>query len=118
MRRMERNMMKKPIEELTAVSVAAIQQYIDSKEGNKDRHQAFVLTSEKGASYPVVLYVYAQTFGRSAKVIVEWTGSCGRDYPSEFTTKNSTFRFMQKTLQIVSQDSWGNEISVSISTMS
>ena len=110
--------MKRPIEELSAVSVAAIQQYIDSKEGNKDRHQAFVLTSEKGVSYPIALYVYAQTFGKSAKVTVEWTGSCGRDYPSEFTTNNSTFRFIHKTLQIVSQDRWENEISVSISAMS
>lgn len=110
-------MMKRPIEELTVDSVVAIQQYIDSKEGNKDRHQAFVLTAEKGVSYPIVLYVYAQTFGRSAKVIVEWTGSCGRDYPSEFTTDDSTFRFIHETLQIASQDRWENKISVSISAL-
>ncbi len=110
--------MKRPSEELAAVSVAAIQQYIDSREGNKDRHQAFILTSEKGFSYPVVLYVHAQTFGKSAKVTVEWTGSCGRDYPSEFATNDSTFRFIHKALQIASQDRWENEINVSISAIS
>ena len=110
--------MKELSEEVTAVSVAAIQQYIDIKKENKDRHQAFVLTSEKGASYPIALYVYAQAFGKSAKVIIEWTGSYGRDYPSEFTTNNSTFRFMHKTLNIASRDCCGNEISVSISAMS
>ena len=117
MRRTERNMMKKPTEELTAVSIAAIQQYIDSKDENKNRHQAFVLTSEKGVSYPSVLYVYAQTFGKSASVIIEWSGSCGRDYPSKFTTNESTFQFVHKTLQIVSQDQWENKISVSISAL-
>jgi len=111
-------MMKRPIEELAVDSVAAIQQYIDSKEGNKDRHQAFVLTAEKGVSYPIVLYVYAQTFGESARVIIEWNGYCGRDYPSEFTTNDSSFRFIHKTLQIASQDCWENKISVSISAMS
>ena len=110
-------MTKRPIEELAAVSVAAIQQYIDSKEENKDRHQAFVSTSEKGASYPIMLYVDAQTFGESARVIIEWNGSCGRDYPSEFTTNNSTFRFIHETLQIASRDRWENKISVSISAL-
>ena len=75
------------------------------------------MTAEKGVSYPIVLYVYAQTFGESARVIIEWNGSCGRDYPSEFTTNDSTFRFIHETLQIASQDRWENKISVSISAL-
>lgn len=101
-----------------ASSVAAVQQYISYKKGNDDRHQAFVLTSEKEESYPVVLYVYAQVMGDSAKVVVEWNGSCGRDYPYEFTTSNSKFSFLHKSIRIESADTFGHPISVSISAIS
>lgn len=99
-------------------SVAAVEQYIRCKKGNEDRHQAFVLTSEKEESYPVVLYVYAQVMGNSVKVIVEWNGSSGRDYPYEFTTSNSKFSFLYKSLRIESKNTFGQPISVSISVMS
>lgn len=100
-----------------AKSVEAVQQYICYKKGNDDRHQALVLTSEKEESYPVVHYVYAQVMANSAKVIVEWNGSCGRDYPYEFTTSNSRFSFSYKSLRIESKDTFGHPISVSISVI-
>ena len=98
-------------------SVEAVKQYICYKKDNDDRHQAFVLTSEKEESYPVVHYVYAQVIGNSAKVIIEWNGSCGRDYPYEFTTSNSRFSFLHKSLRIESKDTFGHPISVSISVI-
>ncbi len=101
-----------------ATSVEAVQQYICYKKGNDDRHQAFVLTSEKEESYPVVLYVHAKVMGNSVKVIVEWNGSCGRGYPYEFTTGNSRFSFLYKSLRIESRNNFNQPISVSISIIS
>lgn len=75
-----------------AKSVEAVRQYICYKNGNDDRHQALVLTSEKEESYPVVHYVY--------------------------TTSNSRFSFSYKSLQIESKDTFGHPISVSISVIS
>ena len=97
-------------------SVEAVQCYICSKIGNDDRHQAFVLTSEKKESYPSVLYVFAQVTGNSAKVIVEWNGSCGIDYPYEFSTSDSRFYIRNQSLIIESKDRFGRLISVSINS--
>ena len=53
-------------------SVAAVAEYIAKRKGNEDRHEAFVKTSEKEESYPVVLFVFAEVYKNGAKVIVEW----------------------------------------------
>lgn len=98
-----------------STSVAAVQKYICCKKGNDVRHQAFVLTSEKEDSYPVVLYVYAQVTETSARVIIEWNDSCGRDYPHEFTTSNSEFSFFNQSLQIDSRNIFNQPINVSVS---
>ena len=55
--------------------------------------------------------------GNSAKVIVEWNGSCGRDYPYEFTTSSSKFSYSYKSLRIESKNTLWQPISVSISVM-
>ena len=55
-------------------SVAAVREYITNKKGNENRHKAFVKTSEKEESYPVVLFVFAEVSEKTAKVIVEWNG--------------------------------------------
>ena len=98
-------------------SITAVEQYVHCKKDNRNRHQALVLTSEKGASYPIALYVCAQAFGDFAIVTIEWSGSYGKDYPSDFTTDTSTFRFVHRSLQISSKDIWGRDISVSISVI-
>lgn len=111
-------MIVEPIPMSEKTSVEAVREYICCKKGNENRHKAFVLTSEKGQSYPVVLYVYAQVSGCSAKVIVEWKGSYGNDYPSEFTTTNSSFSFSHKCLHITSTDLFNQPSSISISVIS
>lgn len=111
-------MIGEPIPMSEKTSAEAVREYICCKKGNENRHKAFVLTSEKGQSYPVVLYVYAQVIGCSAKVIVEWKGSCGNNYPSEFTTSNSSFSFLHRCLHITSTDYFDQPISISISEIS
>lgn len=95
-------------------SVAAVKSYIATKKGTEERHEAFVKTSEKEESYPVVLFVFAEASEQSAKVIVEWNGSCGRDYPTDFLTTNSVFQFRFGSLNIESEDRFGRKIGVSI----
>lgn len=93
-------------------SVAAVREYITNKKGNENRHKAFVKTSEKEESYPVVLF--AEVSEKTAKVIVEWNGSSGRDYPTDFLSSNSIFQFHYGILHIESEDLFGRKISVSI----
>lgn len=95
-------------------SVAAVAEYIAKRKGNEDRHKAFVKTSEKEESYPVALFVFAKVYENGAKVIVEWNGSCGRDYPTDFLTSNSIFQFRYGSLNIAAEDRFGREISLSI----
>ena len=95
-------------------SVAAVKEYIIKKKSNEVRHEAFVKTSEKSESYPPVLFVFAETSGNTAKVIVEWDNVCGKDYPTDFLSSNSLFRFYNNALHIDSEDIWGKRISVSI----
>lgn len=95
-------------------SVAAVRAYIAKKKGNEKRHKAFVKTSEEEESYPVILFVFAEAFEKSAKVIVEWNGSCGRDYPTDFLESNSIFQFRYGSLCIESEDRFGRKIGLSI----
>lgn len=95
-------------------SVAAVAEYIAKRKGNEDRHEAFVKTSEKEESYPVVLFVFAEVYENGAKVIIEWNGSCGIDYPTDFLTSNSIFQFRFGSLNIESEDRFGHKIGLSI----
>ncbi len=95
-------------------SIAAVKSYIAKKKGNEERHEAFVKTSEEEESYPVVLFVFAEVSEKTAKVIVEWNGSCGRDYPTDFLTSNSIFQFRFGSLNIESKDRFGRKIGLSI----
>jgi hypothetical protein len=99
-----------------AESVKAVEQYIAYKPWNKNRHKAWVLTSEKEETYPSALDVTVQLSGCYAKVIIEWNGSCGGDYPDHFTTMGSTFQFISGQLLIVSTDRFDRKISISISS--
>ncbi len=99
-------------------SIAAVKEYIAINKSNEGRHEAFVKTSEKPEAYPPVLFVFAQVSGASAKVIVEWNNVCGKDYPTDFLSSNSLFRFYNNALHIDSEDIWGKEISVTISIKS
>lgn len=105
-------------QEQKLLSVAAVRQYTEHSQANKDRHQAWVLTSEKEDAYPPVLYVYAEACNKSAKIIVEWNGLCGVDYPCEFTTSNSVFEYCSGILQIKSEDIFGKPISICLSEKS
>ena len=95
-------------------SVAAVVEYIAKRKGNEARHETFVKTSEEEESYPVVLFVFAEVSEKFAKVIVEWNGSCGRDFPTDFSTSNSIFQFRFGSLNIESKDRFGRKISLSI----
>lgn len=95
-------------------SIAAVKSYIATKKCIEERHEAFVKTSEEEESYPVVLFVFAEASEQSAKVIVEWNGSCGRDYPTDFLTSNSVFQFRFGSLNIESEDCFGRKIGISI----
>ena len=95
-------------------SITAVKSYIAAKIGAEERHEAFVKTSEEEESYPVVLFVFAEASEQSAKVIIEWNGSCGRDYPTNFLTTNSVFQFRFGSLNIESEDRFGRKIGVSI----
>ena len=106
--------MKVLTDKQTQESVAAVAEYIAKKSGNQDRHEAFVKTSEKEESYPVVLFVFAEVCENSAIVIVEWNGSCGRDYPTDFSTSDSVFQFRYGSLNIEAEDRFGRRISLSI----
>ena len=106
--------MKELSENQKLESVAAVREYIANKKGNENRHKAFVKTSEETESYPVVLFVFAEVSEKTAKVIIEWNGSCGRDYPTDFLSSNSIFQFRYGSLHIESEDLFGCGISVSI----
>lgn len=109
--------MKELTEKQKLESVAAVKEYIAKKKGNEDRHEAFVKTSEQEESYPVVLFVFAEIYGNTAKVIVEWNGSCGRDYPTDFSSNNSLFQFRHGALHITSEDQFGRKIGISINVI-
>ena len=97
-------------------SIVAIRKYIGQKSGNENRHKAFVKTSEKEEDYPSTLFVYAEVSKKAAKVIVEWNGTCGYDYPTDFLSSSSLFQFRYGALHIDSKDSFGRRISVTITS--
>lgn len=109
-------MLKELTDKQIQESVAAVRAYIKN-EGGEGRHEAFVKTLEKEESYPVVLFVFAEVYEKSAKVIVEWYGSCGKDYPTDFLTNSSIFQYCRGSLHIESEDDFGRKIGVSITKL-
>ena len=100
---------------LATASIAAVEQYIALRKENSDRHWANVLVSANGKDLcPGKRLVFAEVSENAAKIIVEdFCTLCG-ERSNIFTTDDSSFYFICKTLQIKSKDTFKRPITVEI----
>lgn len=95
-------------------SISAIQQYISLNEKNKHRHTANILihTNRKDHSGPRT--IYAEVNNDFASVIIEELHTLCDVGINKFSTQNSSFTFISRTLCIKAKGKLGEDISINI----
>ena len=96
-------------------SVYAIEQYINKDKQRLDRHKAYVLVYAARKDYgPRYLTVFAYVKNNLGNVIIENLDAIYNCSTNRFTTNDSKFSFIGRTLQIKTKDKIFGEISISI----
>lgn len=107
--------MKELTPKTTITSVDAVKQYIALKRENSDRHRANVLVHTNGKDCcPDVRIVSAKVCKGAAEIIIEDFHTIFRDRSNRFTTKESSFCLISKTLQVESLDNFDRPITIEI----
>lgn len=104
------------INEETAESISAIEQYIAKNKTNVDRHEANVLVHAEGKDHGCgKRFVFATVHQGVGKVTIEDLNTIYSNCTNIFSTQNAIFTFLAGTLCIKTKDVLGVEISINIS---
>ena len=103
------------IDKAVSKSVFAIKQYIAKDKQNADRHKAYVSIYAVEKNYgPRYLTVFACVKNNIGEVIIENLDVAYNCSTNHFTTNDSEFSFIGRTLQIKIKDKIWGEISIDI----
>ena len=99
-------------------SLEILKKYLSISHKNSDRYQAHVLGTASGnRSFNAILFVCVQLDSNRdyAEVIIEGNNQYfNYDFKSVYSTDNSTFNLINKTLIIKGKDGFGNDITLEI----
>ena len=104
------NLKKKDVEK----SIFAVQQYIALNEKNKYRHTANILIHVNRKDYSGPRIIYAEVNNEFTSVIIEELHTLCEVGFNKFSTQNSSFSFVSRTLYIKSKGKFGEDVSINI----
>lgn len=108
---MSNEIVKNPAE----ISVAAVEKYIALQQENCNKHQATIIVCANGKDLGSgVRDVFVNVSKDTVEIIIEDLYTIYGDCSNRFTTEDSSFSLICKTLQIKSKDALGCPITIEI----
>lgn len=95
-------------------SIFAVQQYIALNEENKYRHTANILIHANRKDHSGPRTIYAEVNNDFASLIIEELHTLCDVGINKFSTQNSSFSFISRTLCIKAKGKFGEDISINI----
>lgn len=98
-------------------SKSALEKYVSLKPMNSSPHEAAVLIEVKGKPQLSGRFTVIPSIGsEAASLKIVGDERFAADYPSVYTTAESTFQLVNSALIIKSKDIWGNDVEIEVSS--